>query len=51
MRTSIRVDRSGTPDSIPDVGSGFAQKIDATHYLIGTVGNHGLYQIHISPLP
>ena len=35
------------PNSIPDVDGGFAQKIDDTHYLIGTTGR-GVYQVVVN---
>ena len=43
IKKTTQVKMTG-PNSIPDVYGGFAQKIDDTHYLIGTIRN-GVYQI------
>ena len=40
------ISMSGETKSIPDVMSGFSQKIDDTHYLIGT-NFEGVYQVII----
>ena len=36
----------GNPIAIPTVSGGFSQKIDATHYLMGTTDN-GVYRVTV----
>ena len=45
IKKTTQVKMTG-PNSIPDVMGGFSQKIDDTHYLIGT-GEKGVYQVEL----
>ena len=45
IKKTTQVKMTG-PNSIPDVYGGFAQKINDTHYLIGTEA-HGIYQVEL----
>ena len=47
INKTVHIKKGTKSKQIPDVHSGFCQKIDDTHYLIGTYSN-GLYQVIIN---